>query len=138
MNYYEARKLSDGAGWHYTWMNDGTIWPVGYCSPWQQCSDCEGQGCEQCEHKGIVKVEEHHVHETREEAEECFLRWLLDDISEESYSDWTGCECCGEPTKQGLTSRCPLGQGFPLCDEHRTPEILAGLTAWPKQIIASY
>src|ERR1041384_8439940 len=113
MNYHEARKLKDGSGWHFTCMNDDQIWPEGYC-------------------------QDHEAHETREEAEECFLRWLLDDISEESYSDWTGCECCGAPTKQGLASRRPLGGGYPLCDEHRTPEILAGLTPWPKQIIASY
>lgn len=138
MNYYEARQLSDKSGWHYTRMNDGEIWPVGYCSPWQQCPDCTGHGCEKCENRGIVKTHEDHTHETREEAEECFLRYLLDSISEEEYGDWTGCEVCGDPTKKGLTSRGPLGSGFPLCDEHRTHEILAGLTPWPSRIIASY
>lgn len=137
MNYYEARQLSDKTGWHFTRMNDGVIWPVGYCSRWQQCPDCTGEGCEKCQQRGIVQVNEDHVHATREEAEECFLRYLLDDISDENYGGWTDCEVCGDATKQGLTSRRPLGNGFPLCDEHRTPEILAGLTAWPSRI-ASY
>lgn len=138
MNYYEARQLSDKSGWHFTRLNDGEIWPVGYCSPWQQCLDCDGHGCEKCGGRGITKSHVEHHHETREEAEECFLRYLLDKIEEEQYGDWTGCEVCGEPTKTGLTARRPLGNGFPLCDEHRTPEILAGLTGWPSQIIASY
>lgn len=145
MNYYEARQLSDKSGWHFTCRNDGQISPVGYCANRESltaewiCMDCDGAGCEKCGGGGTVKRRiEPHVHETREEAEECFLRYLLDDISDEEYGDWTGCEVCGEPTKKGLTSRRPLGNGFPLCDEHRTPEILAGLTAWPSKIVASY
>jgi hypothetical protein len=121
-------------------MNDGEIRAVGYCSPWQQCPDCTGHGCEKCEERGIVKAHDYteHVHATREEAEECFLRYLLDGASEHQFMDWSGCEVCDEPTKMGLSTRGPLGSPHVLCDEHRTPEILAGLTPWPSQIIASY
>lgn len=36
MNYYRARLLKGPDGketgiWHYTCMNDGRIWPLGYC-----------------------------------------------------------------------------------------------------------
>ena len=138
MNYYKARQLSDKSGWHFTRMNDGHIWPVGYCSPWQQCLDCDGHGCEKCGGRGVVKHPHEHVHATREEAEECFMRYLLDDIREEAYGNWGDCEVCGEPTKQGLTARRPFGSAHRLCDQHRRPEILAGLTPWPGQIVSSY
>jgi hypothetical protein len=113
MNYYEARKLKDGSGWHWTGMNDSQIFPAGNCH-------------------------EHAAHETREEAERCFRRYLLDGQREESYGDWTGCEICDKPTKKGLTTRPPLGNGYPLCDEHRTPETLESLVSAPTQICASY
>jgi len=102
MNYYEARRLKDGSGWHFTCQNDGRVWPVGNC-------------------------QEHGPHATAEEARECFTAFLFEEIEEESYGDWTGCEVCSEPTKRGLTARRPLGDGYPLCDEHRTPEELKRL-----------
>jgi hypothetical protein len=118
VNYYEARKLKDGSGWHFTGFNkrprpDGECWPVGYCA-------------------------EHEAHAERWEAEECFRAYLLDGAQEEEYGDWTGCEICAEPTKKGLTARRPLGNGYPLCDEHRTPETLGTLVKKPSQITASY
>jgi hypothetical protein len=122
MNYYEARQLKDKSGWHFTCMNDGRIWPVGYCR-------------------------DHEAHDTREEAEQCFARYLLDGQREETYGDWTGCVApvdeagtsCDTPTKAGLTTRQPLGHGYPLCDEHRTPEMLARLAPDSiGQIVASY
>lgn len=103
MNYYEARKLENGSGWHYTCRNDDRIWPVGYCA-------------------------DHEPHATAEEANDCFRRYLLDEISEESYEDWTGCEVCDAPTKKGLTTRRPHGTGHALCDEHRTNEQVEKLT----------
>jgi len=116
VNYYAARKLEDGSGWHYTSANRraGTH-PVGYCA-------------------------EHGGHETPEEACECFRRYLLDGWREETYGDWTGCEWegCDTPTKKGLTTRPPLGDGLALCDEHRTPENLEALTPSVGLITASY
>jgi hypothetical protein len=94
-------------------MNDGRIWPEGYCA-------------------------DHAAHETREEAEECFRRYLLDDISEEEYGNWGDCDVCGAATKKGLAARPPHGAGHRLCDEHRTPEVLAGLIDKPTQIASSY
>jgi hypothetical protein len=113
VNYYEARKLKDGSGWHFTGMHNGQIWREG---------DCRN----------------HEPHATCKEAEECFHSYLLAGQKEESYGDWTGCEICGEPTKKGLTTRPPHGNGYPLCDEHRTPETLASLVEPPSQIISSY
>jgi hypothetical protein len=93
MNYYDARQTKNKSGWHYTCMNDGAIWPVGYCA-------------------------EHEPHATEREARECFGQYLLDGEREETYGDWTGCAVCDKPTKRGMTTRPPLGHGYPLCDEH--------------------
>ena len=62
MNYYEARKIKDKDGkptgkWHYTCMNDGQIWPVGYCA----------QGCT--------------GHDTPEEAAEHCRQYVIDNAS---------------------------------------------------------
>lgn len=117
MNYYDARPLADGSGFHFTSLNRRTgIHPVGYCAE-----------------------DGHEPHETAEEARACFRRYLLDGQREETYSDWTGCEFdgCDTPTKKGLTTRPPLGHGHALCDEHRTPEILEQLVTPVGQIAAS-
>ena len=52
MNYYEPRQHNEG-GWHNTRMNDGRIWPEGYCR-------------------------EHPPHPSRDEAYECYRSYLLD------------------------------------------------------------
>ena len=31
MNYDEPREKQSG-GWHYTRMNDGAVWAIGYCA----------------------------------------------------------------------------------------------------------
>ncbi len=114
MNYYGARMLGDGSGWHYTSANrrSGTH-AVGYCV-------------------------EHKSHATEADAQDCFRRYLLDGQREESYADWTGCVVCDTPTKKGLTTRPPLGNGYPLCDQHRTPEKLEALVPAVGTITASY
>jgi hypothetical protein len=113
MNYYEARKTKDGKGWHFTGMNDGRIWPEGYCR-------------------------DHEPHAERWEAEDCFRAYLLDGIEDEEYGNWGDCEVCGAPTKKGLTARPPHGNGYRLCDDHRTPDHLAQLMGKPNQIVSSY
>jgi hypothetical protein len=103
MNYYEARQTKTKTGWHFTCMNDGAIWPVGYCR-------------------------DHDPHPTREEAEDCFARYVHDDISERSHN-WTDCEVegCERPANKSIAFRQPLGHSYALCDEHRTPEVALAL-----------
>jgi hypothetical protein len=122
VNYYDARELRDpetgeGTGtFHFVVMNRRTgTHPVGYCA-------------------------EHGGHPSAEEARECFRKYLLDDVQEEHYGDWTGCEVegCDEPTKRGLTARRPLGNGHALCDEHRTKEHLEALMGGVGSIASSY
>lgn len=114
MNYYEARQTKDATGWHFTCMNDGVIWPVGYCA-------------------------DHDPHHSRAEAEQCFQRYLLDEISPVTYSHWQDCERCGAPTKKGLATRRPHGHQYALCDEHRTNEEVKELAGEPiTRIVASW
>ena len=148
MNYYDARQREGDKRWDYTQMNDGRVWPVGYCAPKVAC-ECwsiergyaADPHCDKCGGLGRVDNPDYcGGHDTAEGARECFARYLLDGWREESYGDWTGCEAvivtaltddlgggagekrerCDTPTKKGLTTRPPLGHGFPLCDEHRT------------------
>lgn len=154
INYYDALRLADGSGYHYTKTNDGVTSPTGYCGRIRGCSECGDfgrPGCTRCEGNGYVDLgPEHyrlHAHETPEEARECFARYLLDGWREEQYGDWTGCVWvqrlgeppCDRPTKKGLTTRPPLGHGYALCDRHRTFNHLADLAPLDAgQITASY
>lgn len=152
MNYYDAKQVQSGpckGKWHYVSQNrrEGTH-PVGYCSRVRPCPDgCRFEGersCNACGGKAYIEVSqqdfEAHAHDTADEARGCFRRYLLDGSREESYGDWTGCvyKDCDVPTKKGMTQRPPLGNGFALCDKHRTQEILEELTGPIGQIAASY
>ncbi|MHB1950232.1 MAG: hypothetical protein ACYCQK_02005 [Acidiferrobacteraceae bacterium] len=147
MNYYDARQRQDDKRWDYTRMNDGRIWPVGYCASKAPC-ECvtiergysADPGCQTCSGSGRVANPDYcGSHDTAEEARACFARYLLDGAREEGYGDWTGCEVCDTPTKKGLTTRPGLGHGYALCDEHRTMDQLRELApADAGQVIASY
>lgn len=149
MNYYDARKRHDDGKYDYTRMNDGRIWPVGYCAQRTACS-CVGpqngftgaEGCEKCGGSGRVDNADYcGSHDTPEEARECFARYLLDGSREITYGNWMGCEFegCDTPTKKGMETRPPLGQAFALCDEHRDLEHLKQLAPSDAGLItASY
>ena len=153
MNYYDARQRGEDGPWDFTCRNDDRIWAVGFCARRVPC-ECgtietayrPKEDCENCGGHGWVDNPNYcGSHETVEEARACFRSYLLADISEESYGEWTGCAAyvngqkCDKPTKQGLETRPPLGESFALCDEHRTFECLRFLAAHDAgQITASY
>lgn len=113
MNYYEARQLKDTGGWHYTCKNDDRVWPVGYCR-------------------------EHEPHATKEEAEDCYRGYLLDNRLRLDGKDANAqhkCRECGEWTS-GL-AECDLTIVV-LCDEHRTREIFEKYFPEVGQIISSW
>lgn len=147
MNYYDARQRESDGRWDYTSANRRTgTHPVGYCAERTACecvlrSPAYGAdpNCSVCGGDGRVLNPAYcGSHDTPDEARECFTRYLLDGSREEDYGDWTGCEVCDKPTKKGLTTRPPLGDGHPLCDEHRTIGQLRALTKPVGQITASY
>ncbi len=46
MNHYDAREIHDADDkptglFHYTVRNDGHIYAMGYCSPWESCPKCK-------------------------------------------------------------------------------------------------
>jgi hypothetical protein len=116
MNYYDARQTKDKAGWHYTCMNDGQIWPVGYCR-------------------------DHEPHDTQDEARECFRAWLLDNAKYDRprFSNALyrcDVEGCREFTDGGATD----GHNSPytLCGQHRNRETLKTLIGPVGQITSSW
>lgn len=142
MNYFQAREITDQDGnpagrWHYTGMNDGRVWPAGYCSPtWNTCPDCKGwdavpsraggtisSGCETCAGKGYLPVEPCPGHDTPEGAEEHQRQYMLDRrtrYDRHTPNQQHKCRVCGAWT-QGFAT---VGESrmYILCDEHRNRE----------------
>lgn len=46
MNYYGPRQRKSDGKYHYTCMNDGQIWPVGFCADGCPGHDTAEQACE--------------------------------------------------------------------------------------------
>jgi hypothetical protein len=113
--YYQARQRTSDGRWDYTNMNDGRVWPIGYCGG-------EGGG--------------HHA--TEMEARECYTKYLLDtrtNFDRKMQDQKLRCEVCGEFT-DGVAE---VGHAsFVLCDQHRTREHSATLLGTVNQITSSY
>lgn len=106
MNYYQPRELKDKEGkalglWHYTCMNDGKVWPVGYCA----------QGCP--------------GHADKEGAYQHQKEYLLDTARfDGAFVDaQRPCEICKAWTSKFADDSS--GGKHILCDEHRNREGLA-------------
>lgn len=105
MNYYDAREMKkDGKGsgkWHYTCMNDGRIWPVGYCA-------------------------EHEGHPTKEEAHECYTKYCLDNhIKKRTMQNQHKCKECDAWTQESVEVGPGLGRMIYLCPDHQDRETVA-------------
>lgn len=112
MNYYEARETKNHKGWHFTCMNDGVIWPVGYCKF-------------------------HGPHPTREEAEECYAKYLLDTklSFRKLENQMLRCRKCDEFTDGIAECDCTI---IPLCEKHSNRETFEELWTSPTQIMSSW
>lgn len=114
MNYYQASQLQKG-GWHFTCTNNGKTWPVGYCA-------------------------QHGGHATKEEAEECYRQYLLDNhIRLRSFELEGGqeyCAVCGKLTN--LVAEVATVTQYVLCEEHQTKENVAKLLPHISGITSSY
>jgi hypothetical protein len=108
VNYDQPRELADKSGWHYTRMRDGEVWPLGDCA-------------------------NHPPHATEDEARDCYTRYLLDHQVhlDGSWGDtWRHCraEGCGKLTNRfGRVGVWGIANTWPLCDAHRTREVIAAL-----------
>lgn len=141
MNYYAARQRADTLRWDYTRRNDNHIHAIGYCRGWEE-PDEEALVAQFGEHTGkmISQAREdarpykdrYHTggHETKEEACECYKRYLLDqrvrlDAGEtkdtQHRCEVDGCEAWTQ--KQASVDH----RTFLLCDDHRNMETLEKL-----------
>lgn len=103
MNYDQPRQTKTG-GWHYTSMNDGHIWPVGYCA-------------------------DHEPHQTEDDARRCYRDYELNERLrlDGTLGDWNPCEYTGCETLTNRDARIGGWHGWRLCDVHRTKECCAEL-----------
>lgn len=120
MNYYDARekKGPDGTpvGWHYTCMNDNRIWAVGYCT-------------------------EHDPHTTKDEAYECWTRYLLAErLRLDGFDPRTQhqCQAPGCDTWTQYRASVDGSMSWDLCDEHRNAETVAELLGTVGAAVSSW
>lgn len=152
MNYQEARKLSDGSGWHMTIRNDDDIWTHTCCRTKVPATAEDVARLDWIYH-GRLKVGDpidgpaHEPHATREEAEECYHQWRLREAEktlewdDAVFADWQGCQAliqldtkargdltrCDKPTKGGARYRDDHHpEVLALCPDHRDPEHVLG------------
>ncbi len=120
MNYYEARELKGADGnpaglWHFTCQNDNRIWPVGYCA-----QDCPG-------------------HPTREEAQEHYRQYLLDNARYHvrMSNQQRPCRICSVWTQELVELELGTSR-YVLCEAHQNRESLDILVKAPTWISSSW
>jgi len=107
VNYDQPRQLADSSGWHYTRMNDGQVWAIGYCR----------QHLDQ-------------PHSTEDEARDCYTAYLLTErlkLDGQWAGIWHKCQTEGCTALTDRFAQVDGWQTFDLCDEHRTREQVAAL-----------
>jgi hypothetical protein len=159
MNYYKARELktkgSNGETlWHYTCMNDGAVWPVGFCSPLETCPACgphcgmgwvtvEHEGnphdirlepCTKCAGKGsLFRENPCPGHANPEEACEHYRQYLLSQMqirgpkTEEWPKDKCGVPDCNTEAKFSAIIAGHCQHFYALCDRHANKESVSPL-----------
>lgn len=141
MNYYQARQMVESGLWHYTCMNDGSVWPVGYCAPDEACPSCQGYSkfrktesvCETCANQGFLpRATPCPGHATKEEAQDHYKQYLLDSMTFVSkQGEWPKNKCEAKDCNQEGTHVCliPCGYGsyFQVCKEHADRESISSL-----------
>jgi hypothetical protein len=127
MNYYQPRQRKTDMRWDFTSMNDGHVWPVGYCDGdfdkvKKRILDCDILPNREAE---VVKLEKFaskfhsNGHATCDEAVECYRQYQLDQHlrlnKHENPAELRRCAVCGTWTGHhadiGMTT-------FDLCDQH--------------------
>ena len=124
MNYHQPRQVDpaadrpDAGKWRYTNMNDGRIWPEGYCA-----ENCPG-------------------HDTAEGAREHMTAYVLDHARYDGKWDNTQHRCqaegCEAWTDRYAEPGHPANHPYDLCDEHRNSETLAQLVGSVGDVMGSW
>ena len=140
MNYYEALQRQTDMRWDYTRRNDGQVRSIGYCSGWQESTEDElverlgefGKHAFASQEGRRVHRECYHEdgHATKEEACECYKRYLLDnDVNLEfGTTEDTQHRCEVEGCENWTQTVAMMNtRTYDLCDEHRNVEALETL-----------
>lgn len=142
MNHYKARELREGGHgtgkWHYTCMNNDHIYPVGYCSPWDTCPDCQGHSmfnseakCEKCSNKGVIKSENPCMgHDTPEDAESHYKEYIIDKAHfyGPKQQEWPKNKCSVKDCNEEGNCLISADQShFEVCNKHNTRTVLREL-----------
>ncbi|HNC58756.1 MAG TPA: hypothetical protein PLP33_25240 [Leptospiraceae bacterium] len=140
MNYYCARQR-ENKKWDFTRNGVAT----GYCRPFKEWAEEDaakfGVGLD---HPQIVKATEfrhkHHTdgHETKEQAQQCFREYVLDQEVRFNHKDsgsMSKCRICGEFTQLYVTSDTVL---ITLCEKHHNQESLETVYPTPSEIWSSW
>jgi len=113
MNHDKALQMIDKT-WNYTRSNDNQnrTYPIGYCASF------------------INKTDDYHKHATKEQAEECYKKYELDNnlqLNAGTVGERTQfkCECCEEWTN--IATRIGGWETHYLCDEHRNRETMESI-----------
>ena len=124
MNYHQPRQVDpeadrpDAGKWRYTNMNDGQVWPEGYCA-----QDCPG-------------------HDTADEARQHQTEYELDNARfDGAWAEvWHRCEAegCEELTDRFASYGPGQMVSHNLCDAHRNRETLAVLVGVVGDHMGSY
>lgn len=128
MNYYEPCQVApnsdrpDAGKWRYTCMNDGEIWPVGYCA-----QDCPG-------HDDKTAAYEHQTQYLLDQRLNLDLRYV--DEKHQCQATLARGDRCQEWTD--AFAEINNGITFNLCDVHRTREVFAALFGSVGDVISSW
>ena len=142
MTYDAPRQKQDGT-WGYTSMNDGSIWAIGYCKPFDEwCENSinavfNGDKEEYEQYITPYRLAKDKFHDgghlTAEEACECYKNYVLDfnlryyDDEENARQPYK-CEYpkCKSYTSGGIRIIESI-QNFDLCQEHRNKNCISEL-----------
>jgi hypothetical protein len=150
MNYYGARQRKEG-GFDYTCMNDGHVWPIGYCTGWREWKDVDvllpqqNERGRQEREAERARIALYHTdgHPTEAEAGACYRRYLLDhrlrldmrcsgDMQRRCQAP-DGCEAWTQ-----TAAEVDNGHTWFLCDAHRNRETVELLMPAVGQAMASW
>lgn len=148
MNHDAPREIADANGkptgrWHYTRKNSrGSAYPIGFCSPWVSCPECEKwQGddgitvCQKCDNRHLVRSETPCPgHATPEEACEHYRQYLLSEIQfrgPKTQASWPKEKCRVDGCNNEGTHLAQIPgyhwTFFDLCEQHYNVESISPL-----------
>jgi hypothetical protein len=125
MNHFKARQRDTDMRWDYTCMNDGVVWPMGYCCEFREPNDDLFEWPEWEKRLMRANKDKFHNngHATAEEASKCYkshqldFRLRLDGVTHKTQHP---CEICQEWTQK--TASVGAWHQWHLCDKHLNRE----------------